>query len=356
MIVFYIPYKVSHEKASSPHIRPIKLLSELRNINADVLFINGTLFNRIIMTFGVLFFKRRFSLYVETSTAPICLNNLKGHYGFSFFDALNFVLLAIKSKRAGIFVRDVHWMYDDISFLRNKFLKSVYKKIGVIEQIIFSRFFDICFLPTLKMAERFSVFSRYRLIENLPPGYDVVEDVDHKNRTTFNSQLNIVYVGGLSEVYNLEPTIEFSIRENHDFILCTREMDWELNKETYIPYIDSDNVSIVHLSGSDLKTLYSSADIASLLLKPINYHTFQAPVKLYEYIAMAKPIIAYRNTYFGDYVERYDLGWVFDFDENVSLRNLTKLEYERKVKNVIAHQKEIKWSSRANKLKTCLND
>jgi glycosyltransferase involved in cell wall biosynthesis len=75
-------------------------------------------------------------------------------------------------------------------------------------------------------------------------------------------------------------------------------------------------------------------------------------VKLFEYLAYKKPIIAVKGTAVGDFVEENNVGWVINYDE-VALKELieflqdTPLEIEKKIKNITKITPQNTWEARA---------
>ncbi len=94
--------------------------------------------------------------------------------------------------------------------------------------------------------------------------------------------------------------------------ICTREAEWAANEHRYSDVLGP-RTRVVHRSGAELEPLYADAHIGSLLMEPIEYREFAAPLKLYEYLGHGKPIVATAGTLAGDFVEENGIGWAIPY-------------------------------------------
>ena len=170
--------------------------------------------------------------------------------------------------------------------------------------------------------------------------------------------MELLYVGGVGGNYNLKPLMNaVSMMEGVKLTFCCRTYDWETVKEDYAPYLGS-NVSVVHLDGDELDAAYSKAD---LFVMPMSteYVRFAAPYKLFEAIGHGLPIVAAKDTWSGDFVERNGIGCACMNDAESlrqtieSLRdNPQKLSQMRETLPAVAEQNT--WTARCQQIAAAL--
>ena len=106
--------------------------------------------------------------------------------------------------------------------------------------------------------------------------------------------------------------------------ICTHPNQWESVEEEYTDLM-RDNIRVVHESGEGLIPLYEEADVACLYVQPDEYRTFASPVKLYEYIGYAKPVLSSVGTLASDFITDNDCGWAIPYGQNEARQLLEKL-------------------------------
>lgn len=146
------------------------------------------------------------------------------------------------------------------------------------------------------------------------------------------------------------------VRNNKKFKLtvCTREAEWNNVKDSY-KNLMANNIQIVHKSGEELQSLFNEANITSIFVKPTEYREFAVPVKLFEYLANSKPIIATKGTLVGDFVAKNNIGWVINYDSTEFSNLLIQLEKNtdeifRKSQEMHKLREQHTWVSRAKKV------
>ena len=95
-----------------------------------------------------------------------------------------------------------------------------------------------------------------------------------------------------------------------------------------------------------------------MFVKPDQYRTFAAPIKLYEYLGEGKPIIASKGTLVGKFVEENNIGWAIEYTSGALVDLLKNLQSEpEKVKSAQLRVKALAekntWDAR---VKTVIND
>ena len=105
----------------------------------------------------------------------------------------------------------------------------------------------------------------------------------------------------------------------------------------------------------DLEKYYENADICSLLFKEHEYMKISMPVKLFEYLAHNKPIIATKGTVAGTFVEENGIGFSIKYDSEQIIQLFEKLKTDKElIEKIKKRQNEIieenTWKARAKKV------
>lgn len=106
----------------------------------------------------------------------------------------------------------------------------------------------------------------------------------------------------------------------------------------------------------DTFDIYSKSDLMFAVYNPqIMNHKYSAANKIYEAMLLKKPIIVARGTSMDKIVERYDIGFVIDYDKNEFRDLLYKLEKDRsiidkKVENMQGVYENYSWKTMKKRL------
>ncbi|MCD8410898.1 hypothetical protein [Tenacibaculum finnmarkense] len=353
-IIFHIPNKINKNLASGSQIRPIKMLNAFKKIGYQVDVVMGDVkqrkqqINQIKNNIkqGI---KYSF-LYSESSTMPTALTE-SHHLPVAPFLDFNFFKFCKKNEiKIGLFYRDIHWRFEQYkettSFLKRILAVFFYK----FDLCMYKKTIQILYLPTKRMYS-FIPFKFNNKIKNLPPAFDFI----NKTKSVKN---NYIYVGGLGTLYDLRLFVKvINSLDNVKFHLCTREKEWDRNKNNYDLVLN--NVNIHHLKGDKLQQIYDDSFVAVLFVKPTIYWDFVMAVKTFEYISYSKPIIAVKGTAVGDFIESNNIGWTIPYEET-ALRDLllfienNPLEIQNKVENINNIAKNHTWEARAKQVRSDL--
>lgn len=356
-MIFHHPLPLNKNATSASGIRPLKMIQAFENLGYEVNQVTGYGKERKEKIENL---KQRITsgekfefVYSESSTQPTLLTE-KNHlplYPFLDFGFLKFC--KSYNIKIGLFYRDIYWLFSEcgksLSFIKRNVAKFFYK----YDLKKYNELVDIVYLPSMQMAKYIPTINQNKF-KPLPPGHDEYKNFENKKSADKADKLELLYIGGLGSHYQMHKL--FKVLKNFPkihFTLCTRENEWQNSKSEYEL---SENISIVHKSGEELKELYASADISMLFVKPQEYREFAAPVKLYEYIGKEKPIIASKGTLAGEFVEQNDIGWCINYDEK-ELKN-TFIYLEKKVEEISLKKENIKkiktnhsWTARAEQIK-----
>lgn len=311
-IIFHSPLLVEREQVSGSAIRPVKMLQAFKELGYEVIVIDGEssarrrAFEKLLASD----LSDVIGLYSEFSTMPIFMcdgDRIPREFllEYKFFNEM---------RRRGIpvsvFYRDVYWKFPKY----NKaalWKKLIQYPLYVLELAVIKRSVDHLFLPHVKMSEAIGSLGSQMTISELPPGCDGLHD------NTGCSDFSVFYVGGVSRpLYDITPSLQATKNADVEFVICCRESEWESSEGDYSKEL-SQNHTVIHKSGKEMQASFASASVLSMLFSPEadDYRRFAMPIKLFESIAFSVPVLAFKGTASGDFVEREALGWVV---ENVS--------------------------------------
>lgn len=329
-MIFHVPFRLNPEATSASGIRPVQMLKAFNEIGYTVDIVDGTSAQRkkaIKQVKDKIRNGKQYDFtYSECSTMPTLLTDphhlpLAPFVDFSFFSFLRKHTIPI-----GLFYRDIYWLFEEykesIPLWKVYFAKIFYR----YDLFKYRSLLNIIYLPSRKMAEHIPIIDT-RICEPLPPGHTGLVAA---KRDLAPNRLNLLYIGGLGPNYKMHDLFK-ALEDCPDIhlTLCTRETEWLAVKDEYCPDTIPDNIHIVHKSGAALVDLYMKTDIALLLVSPMIWRDFAAPVKLYEYIGYGTPVISSEGTLVGNFVEDNKIGWTIPYDVSSIKELLTKLQRDK---------------------------
>lgn len=364
--IFHVPYRLDLVGNAAPMIRPRKIISALKNIGYEVYVIEGYAAERKKkikrvkkeIRNGV---KYQF-LYTESSTMPTLLTDPHHMPVHPFVDFSFFSFAKRHGIKIGLFYRDIYWKFNNY-----KKVLPVWKSFFAIKCYKYDirkyrKLLSKMYLPDRRVYEYLKSDSLEEILDILPPGCDsaIWKGSKDGNKKIQKDILNIFYVGGLGEQYQLiELAAAVSEVENCRLTLCCRKDEWEKEKNNYGKYLRG-NIDIVHRSGKELEDFYFRADICSLMFKPDIYREMAIPYKSFEYLAHGKPVFASQGTAIGDFVGKNDIGWVLDYGRNQIKKQLQELIdfpelIDEKRKSCLKVREQNTWEVRAKKIEEDLS-
>lgn len=304
-MIFHIPMRLNSEHASASQIRPRKLIQAFQSIGYQVDVVEGPGSER----------KKRINeikqkirggekydfLYSESSVMPTLLT--ESHH-FPTYPALDFSFFSFCKKNnipIGLFYRDIHWRFIN----KNRGWKQrVAKYFYRYDLRKYVQLLDVLFLPTLRMLPNIP-FDFPRQVVELPAGCDMAAHEAH----SFETPLRLLYIGGIGGNYDLKTFLEaVKVTPSVHLTLCCRPSDWEKVSSDYQAFVDVPNIKITHQQGEALVDLYRQADLFALLFATTPYIQFAAPYKLFEAMGYHKPLIGYKDSWCGQFVEKQGIG------------------------------------------------
>lgn len=370
--IFHIPNQLDAKGMSGSQIRPRKMINAFNNIgyDVDVVMGYGTERKKAIKKIEENIKKgvHYDFLYSESSTMPTVLTE-KDHFPRYFkldFDFFKFCKL--HGIRIGLFYRDIYWRFpvykESVHGLKFYMAQLAYR----YDLYKYGQLLDYLYVPNMRMDKYIKRKKLSMIMEELPPGC-IEDDQVIIEKSEFydtkllekNRKINLFYVGGLGNQYIFDELLK-GVKELNwvTVTICCRKDEWEKNKSRLSDLL-TNRVSIVHKSGSELQEYYKNADICLAFFKPDIYIEMAVPIKLFEYLSYAIPVLVSNNTAAGEFVQKNGIGWTIDYNaEQVKvLFNRLKENYEeiyavhQKCKNVLTTNR---WEDRALQVKRQLGD
>jgi glycosyltransferase involved in cell wall biosynthesis len=268
------------EMKSASSVRPQRMYDAFVKLGYDVSLLSG-LQNRRRERWRRVFQKYR---EIRKNLPDLCYIEPPSGPFFNLCDHLLLLYLRLKKVPVGIFYRDAYWRFAEwwnIKPVKKFFLTLMHR----FDLFIIKRTCKVVFFPTQTMADLFKLKRK----SVLPPAGANFFTKEHETAG------RALYVGGVSKRYGTDIMLEaFSIlnskmQKDAKLTVCCRESEM---KDLFVKYINEPWLEVVHLSGDDqLKPLYEQSDIALFPGRRDIYMDFCMPLKLFEYLSRALPIV-----------------------------------------------------------------
>lgn len=368
-MIFHTPYPLNRAATAASGIRPVRMRDAFEQLGYRVTEITGYSAERRASMRDV---KRRIRsgerfefVYSESSTMPTALTD---PHRLPLHPRMDLSFLAFCKRQGvptGVFYRDIYWNSD-------AYLESVNRVVALGTRALYRS--DLrryrtaatrIFVPSLKMAAVMP-YTDVDQCTALPPGSDPVEmpaPVD---------PASMFYVGALGNYYRLHEAVKAfgalgpttadasgDTAPEAVFTLCTSEALWGAERAQYEPLITNKTVAVVHASGATLEQYYARSALGCLFMEPIAYREFAAPLKLYEYLAHGRPVVATEGSLAAEFVSTNGIGWVLPYTADALEELLARLrenpaEYEAVAARVRQVRLDHSWTARAAQAATAL--
>lgn len=295
----------------------------------------------------------RFNNYrikVNEKSINILQIGLKSKYGKNIFGIFNIILYNIKLLRLLVKYRkqiDVIHSYDLDTGLISKCYATLFHKKLVYHIADFyadSRGNPKKFLYLLIKKLEFRVIKKanvtilcseerveqikgskpkkIKIVHNAP-----IIDSFEKKYFNYDTPIKITYIGSLSNSRFIMEIIE-TIGGDNRFILTIGGIGYLSNVIDSIQKKCNNLNFIGKVDYSKSLEIYNESHIMIAMYNPkIKNHKYAAPNKIYESMALGKPIIVAKGTGLAYLVENYDFGWVIDYNTEslkALLENISK--------------------------------
>lgn len=351
--IFHHPFPIQSGGTSGSRVRPYQMISAFRELGYEVRIISGYARERSLQVARLrqdLTNGQRFDFaYSESHTSPMQLTDPNHLPLRPFVEHRFFHMLKRSNVPVGLFYRDVYWRFDQfkVAYPTPKWqvMTHFYRK----EWGLIRKYVDHLFLPSMRMATALPTSWPSSSITPLPPG--IITQPPRNNATpAIDKRLRLIYVGGVTPpLYDLTPLID-SVHDLPDvhLTICCRPDEWQ---KVASHYRSASNVQIVHFSGKQLASLYSTSDLAVIAREPHPYLDFAMPVKVFEALAHGLPLVVLGQSETARFVKQENVGWVVDsipalrsfLDTLRSNRSALESMYER----IPMVQQRHTWAARA---------
>lgn len=361
-MIFYVPGPIDDEITSGSRVRPRAMLAAFRALGFDVEEVTGHIDARLSAMRRV---RKKISsgvkfafLYVETSTLPLHLTEprLALLHRHPLADARFLAFCRRQGVPVGIYYRDIHWRFSHYRALTRRWRRLFRLPFYLLEVWLYARLAHVLYVPHSDMAANLPF--RFRSVAALPPGANsatAASGILGKSEPDNSTGLHILYVGGLGPLYRMQALLDAVDQvEGVRLTLCCRQADWRRFGGEY-GGLDGDRIRVIHQSGANLEPYYASANLLSGFLEPNDYLAFAMPVKLFEYLAHRKPILATADTAMGRFVKDHDIGWCVPYDRAELIALLSRLresraDFAEKAANATRLLPKHTWIARAQKV------
>ncbi len=316
-IIFHHPRPIKSSGVTGSQVRPYKMLQAFRALGATVHTVTGEYNERKKSARAIRRMIRdghHFDLvYSENLTIPFAMSESHRLPIHPFLDHRFLSYCSAKGIPTSLFNRDVYWRDRSYSNMLPLWGRLITIPLHWLDWWCQSRYLDTLYLPSEAMATALPMMHRFHSVRFLPPGTDSIETSrsDCESSGKVRDQLKLFYVGGIEPpYYDLSPLL--SAVKNGTSVrltLCCREHEWAKLKSFYAPHM-SDNVNVVHCSGKELIPLYQNADLFSVIRSRGSYLDYSVPIKVYEAIGHAVPVVCSPGGETERIVQQEGLGWV----------------------------------------------
>jgi len=321
-------------------IRPFKMLAAFQALGYDVRVVLGNPRQRSTQIRGILAEikagKSFDFLYSENSLVPTLLTDASRLPLHPWLDYRLFRAVRKAGVPLGVFYRDIFWRFPAYREHLG-LLKTAYAKLFLyLDLYAYQKWFDVIFLPSLKMLDQFPPRFRPKISVALPSGADPDCDACPRYST---GPLRLLYVGGIGQYYDLR-NLWNAVLQLPDcrLTLCCRKEEWEsFETKTWVQRDSPRNIDVVHVSGERLEALYRESHVLILTVGSHAYRTFAMPFKLFEYIAHRGPILCTAGTEAADFVKEKNAGIVVENSTEAIRKALENILYSPDVLQPIYH-------------------
>lgn len=351
-MVFHAPYPLNRSATSASGIRPVRMRDAFEALGYDVWEVTGHSRERAAAARRVreaMASGQRFDFcYSESSTMPTTMTDPHHLPLHPLLDVALLRRLHRAGTKVGLFYRDVYWAFpgygEGLRPLQKRAALSAYR----FDLLAYRTCLDVLYLPSMRMAPHVNCPVEKRA---LPPGHDMPPLTDGPT-----TGAHLFYVGGMGGHYRFGVLME-AVQElaaegvEINLTICTHEDQWKA-AEAEFGHLAGGPVTVVHGSGAELDQYYRASNLSTLFIEPSEYREFASPVKLYEYVGQARPILASEATLSGEFVRDNDFGWTLPYERGAAVDLLRRLAtepqlLEAKRQHLVQRRAEHSWLARA---------
>ncbi|QAV69980.1 glycosyl transferase family 1 [Salinibacterium sp. UTAS2018] len=358
VMIYHVPFPLNPAATSASGIRPVRMRRAFEANGYEVFEVSGrhperreqmrALRKRISSGLKVEF------VYSEASTTPTGLGE-KITPATSLTRDVAFLRFCRKAGvPVGLFYRDIYWQFEEYAERVGQPYTAILRWRYRADLRGYRQGVDKIYLPSMRMAA-------YLPIENQPQALALPPGAERFDSPSPSTGISLFYVGGTGGYYRMQETVRgVGMSPGARLTICTREGEWAESAPLYADVLN-DSTTVVYKSGSELEGLYADAHIGVLLMEPLEYREFAAPMKLYEYLGHGKPIVATQGSLAGDFVEENGIGWAISYGAEPLAELLSRLQaHPEELAAAQQRAREVRqqhtWEARARQVATDLTE
>jgi glycosyltransferase involved in cell wall biosynthesis len=297
-------------------------------------------------------------VYSENLTIPFAmseahrlpLNPLVDHRFLSFCNANRIPV--------SLFNRDVYWRDTSYTEMLPWWGRMVTIPLHWFDLWWHTRYLHTLYLPSEAMARALPWIRKFKNVRYLPPGAEIYRATPATPATPATQKTNglkVFYVGGIEPpTYDLRPLLTAIHKAETPVFLtiCCRKKEWQKVSDLYNPLLNS-QINVVHFSGEELLPLYRESDLFAVVRGAGSYIDFSVPIKIYESIGFALPILCTPGGETARIVETERFGWVRSSGEIANFLDEVAQapeKIETKREELIEIRKHHTWTARAKQV------
>lgn len=357
-VIYHHPGTISNNGKSGSQVRPYKMLEAFRSIGVDVFEVTGSANERLAAIKNIKDEIRSGAhfdfVYSENRTIPFAMTE---QHRLPLHPLLDHQFLSFCSKKGipiSLFYRDVYWRDASYQTMLPLWGRMITIPLYWFDWFYHTRYVDILYIPSMGMEDLLPLSRGKMKQKALPPGADSAPRELAKPSAPTPGVLRVLYVGGVEPpTYDLTPMLRaINLSPSAKLTLCCREAEWQRQRNYYESLL-SEQVEIVHASGTDLAKLYAATDVHAIIRNPTTYLDFAVPVKVFESVSYQTPIIVTPGTETARIVEHHGLGWVRPLEKMPSfLEELASNQDEILAKRTHMNNEinNLSWQARAHQI------
>lgn len=362
-MIYHHPGEIFLTAKAGSQVRPAAMLKAFKRLGYDVIEVVGTSAQRKAAIRHIDAELRRGRVfdfvYSESRSIPTLLTDPDRIPRAPCLDFDFFARMRQAGIPVGLFYRDIYWRFAMYNTMLPWYGRLVTRPLYRYDWWQYTRNVDHLFLPS-QPIERYLPSRHFAgHCSALPPGVSLPQEgggaVAEMSRTTPIPPLRMLYVGGVTPpAYDLTPMLDAVQQVDQvELTLCCRSAEWERMHAFYAPLL-TDRVHVVHQAGSEVNDLYGGAHVFGMIRKEEEYLQIATPVKLFETLGHAVPVIISGKTEAARLVAAESMGWVAD-DVPAAVVTLNRLiQSPQLIAECRAHMMELRhqhtWEKRAEEV------
>lgn len=309
-MVFHFPQPIDDDPRVGSAERVVRMLQAFRDSGFDVELVAGSTAQRregMRLVRRLVRAGRRVDfVYSEATTNPTAMNDAHHLPLRPLLDVRFLLFMRRHGVPVGLFYRDVHWQFDFYRVLVPPVKRWAARAFYLFDLLWYRLVLDVLFLPSRAMAEYLPGWRGSPRVVELPPAASQTGSAPAPEA----GSLRLFYVGSVAPpLYDIgELVAAVATTPGVRLTICCPP-DQEPLLEAAAA---TERITVVHEHGRALVEHYESCDIACLVYPHHRYRDFAMPIKLFEALGFARPVLVSGGREVDHFVAATKAGWVVD--------------------------------------------